>query len=151
MLGGANVQEAPEPNLDETLDVLQTLFDSFGEIILILDGLDLCTDDMIRTISRIIQKATKRKLRVRLVAFSRISIIAEDAIADRPQDTSDGFQWTRYFHCALIPQENITAAIDVCVRAGLGPILRSLTTGTNTTLLSDSKLSSTLAQNSHGM
>lgn len=151
MLGRANAQEAPEPSLDETLDVLQASFEMFQETFLILDGLDLCTDDMIRTISRIVQKATKRRMRVRLVAFSRISMNAEDAIADSPQDTSDGFQWTRYYHCALIPRENITAAIDVCVRAGLGPIVRLLTTGTNSTLLSNSNLSSTLAQSSNGM
>ncbi|KAI4218761.1 MAG: hypothetical protein LQ349_008581 [Xanthoria aureola] len=64
MLGPANARGASEANLDESLDILQTSFDLFGETFLILDGLDLCTDDVIRKISRIIQKATKRNCKI---------------------------------------------------------------------------------------
>lgn len=150
MLGPANARGGSEANLDESLDILQTSFDLFGETFLILDGLDLCTDDVIRKISRIIQKANKRNCKVRLVAFSRISMDVEDAIADRPQDTSNGFQWTRHILCALIPRKKIAQDIDTCLLAEMKPIINWLRISANTTWPSDGNLPSMLAQDSNG-
>lgn len=163
--GPANAQGASEANLDESLDILQNSFDLFGETILILDGLDLCTDDVIRNISRIIQTAIKRNCKVRLVALSRISMDVEDAIADRPpdtsnafqwtipdrsQDTSNGFQWTRHGLCALIPRKKIAQDIDTCLLAEMKPIMNWLRISANTTWPSDGNLPSMLARNSNG-
>ncbi|KAL8994643.1 MAG: hypothetical protein Q9169_005444 [Polycauliona sp. 2 TL-2023] len=115
----ADQQGLPSQHHSKLLEILQAEFSYFEETILIVDGLDFCTDETITAISRTVQKAMKQDLKVRLVAFSRISMVVEDAIADRDHDVSLGSRPSRAPDCVMISREAVTVDINVCILSGL--------------------------------
>ncbi|KAL8809033.1 MAG: hypothetical protein Q9200_003777 [Gallowayella weberi] len=111
------------------IELLQFLFTLFEETIIILDALDLCTDSMIRMFSRIVQDAAKQNLRVRVIATSRISLLVQEAIGDRPSQNDTEFQLPEYIECAMVSREAVESDIKIMtetrlnslVSRGLGP------------------------------
>ncbi|KAL8806058.1 MAG: hypothetical protein Q9182_001590 [Xanthomendoza sp. 2 TL-2023] len=111
------------------IELLQFLFSLFEETIIILDGLDLCTDSMIRMFSRIVQNAVKQNQRVRFIATSRTNLLVRSAISDRTPEIDMKFQWSEYIECAMISQEAVVSDIKIItqirlnslVSTGLGP------------------------------
>ncbi|KAL8731164.1 MAG: hypothetical protein Q9166_003571 [cf. Caloplaca sp. 2 TL-2023] len=103
--------------LDKILEILQITFSLFKETVIILDGLDICSNSTIKTFSRIVQEALKRGSEVRCIATSRVSLIVQDAI--RPEQferpTVSRLQWHNNFEATLIPRELIERDIEAMV------------------------------------
>ncbi|KAL9580521.1 MAG: hypothetical protein Q9212_004443 [Teloschistes hypoglaucus] len=99
-------REIMSPTIEQLLDVLSTLFSLFEETYLVLDGLDLVSDEMTNTFARIIKSAFMCQQNVRLLATSRINSVVEGAILLGPLSRSiDGVQWRGRFQSFIIPRK----------------------------------------------
>ncbi|KAL8676617.1 MAG: hypothetical protein Q9186_006887 [Xanthomendoza sp. 1 TL-2023] len=128
---GNRIQQllAIRPFTDDLLmELLQFLFTLFEEIIIVLDGLNLCANSMIRMFSRMVQTAVKQNLRVRVIATSRISLGVRDACYYDSQETPEA-QSSNCVVCEMIPREAVESDIKISteirlnslVSRGLGP------------------------------
>ncbi|KAL8965947.1 MAG: hypothetical protein Q9183_003604, partial [Haloplaca sp. 2 TL-2023] len=101
-----------EPSLDQLHGLVLMFLSESEETTIVLDGLDLVDEHIIKALARIVESAIVHGFKVQLLVASRISSVVEDAIRFAPQDLHrKGLEWQRQFRSAIIPRQAVNKDI----------------------------------------
>ena len=103
-----------ELSLDQHLDLVQKFLSESEETIIVLDGLDLVDEHVIKALAQIVESAIVHGSKVQILATSRISSVVEGAIQFAPQNLHrKGLEWQNQLRSAIIPRRVVNKDIDV--------------------------------------
>ncbi|KAL8996044.1 MAG: hypothetical protein Q9169_004356 [Polycauliona sp. 2 TL-2023] len=112
-------QSGGKLDLEELLDMFQTMSTLFHEVFIVLDGLDQCSKEAMRTISYIVQMTIQKGTQVRILATSRFDLNVADDIRRKQLDQPGKMelQWHNNFEVEIIPREVVQDDIVTMIKS----------------------------------